>query len=99
MILQKGETEIEKDNITDPGTTTHSFRGLERNTNYTVKLFSRNFVFEGNATVRKMKTKFEGEELQVISLLSTLRQSFCWQLRFLSVLKMLSARCIIRFFI
>ena len=67
MILQNGETEIEKDNITDPGTTTHSFRGLERNTNYTVKLFSRNFVFEGDATVRKMKTKFEGEELQVIS--------------------------------
>ena len=99
MILQKGETEIEKDNITDPGTTTHLFRGLERNTNYTVKLFSRNFVFEGDPTVRKMKTKFEGEELQVISWLSTLHQSFCLQLRFLSVLTMLSARCIIRFLI
>ena len=76
MILQKGETETEKDNITDPGTTTYSFRGLEKNTNYTVKLFSRNFVFEGDPTVRTIKTKFEGEELQVIPWLSTLHQSF-----------------------
>ena len=67
MILQKGETEIEKDNITDPGTINYSFRGLERNTNYTVKLFSRNFVFEGDPTVRTIKTKFEGEKSQVIS--------------------------------
>ena len=67
MILQKGETEIEKDNITDSGKTTHLFHSLEKNTNYTVKLFSRNFVFEGDPTVRTIKTKFEGEELQVIS--------------------------------
>ncbi|CAH3158917.1 unnamed protein product, partial [Pocillopora meandrina] len=60
MILQKGETEIEKDDITDPGTTSYSFRGLEKNTNYTVKLFSRNFVFEGDPIVRTIKTKFEG---------------------------------------
>ena len=66
MILLKGETEIEKDNMTDPRTS-YSFRGLERNTNYTVKLFSRNFVFEGDPTVRKIQTKFEGEESQVIS--------------------------------
>ena len=67
LILQKGETELEKDNITDPGTTTYSFRGLEKNTNYTVKLFSRNFVFEGDPTVRTIKTKLEGEESEVIS--------------------------------
>ncbi|XP_066025243.1 uncharacterized protein [Pocillopora verrucosa] len=60
MVLQKGETQIEKNNITDPGTTTYSFRGLEKNTNYTVKLFSRNFVFEGDPIVRTIKTKFEG---------------------------------------
>ena len=72
MILQKGETEIKKDNITDSGTTTYSLRGLERNTNYTVKLFSRNFVFEGDPNVRTIRTKFEGEESQVISLLSTI---------------------------
>ena len=67
MILQKGETEIEKNNITDPGTTSYSFRGLEKNTNYTVKLFSRNFVFEGDPIVRKISTLFEGEESQMIS--------------------------------
>ena len=99
MILQKGETEIEKDNITDPGTTTYSFRGLEKNTNYTVKLFSRNFIFEGDPTVRTIKTKFEGEESQVISRLSTLHQSFCCKRRFVPVLTMLSAYRIIRFFI
>ena len=99
MILQKGETEIEKDDITDSGTTTCSFRGLEKNTNYTVKLFSRNFIFEGDPTVRTFKTKFEGEESQVISLLSTLYQSFCCKRRFVPVLTMLSACQIIRFLI
>ena len=67
MILQKGETEIEKYNITDPETTSYSFRGLEKNTNYTVKLFSRNFVFEGDPSVWKISTLFEGEESQMIS--------------------------------
>ena len=99
LILQKDETEIEKYDITDPTTTTHSFRGLERNTNYTVKLFSRNFVFEGNPTVRTIKTKFEGEKSQVIPWLSTLHQSFCYKLRFFPVLVMLSPRRIIRFLI
>ncbi|XP_066024543.1 neural cell adhesion molecule 1-like isoform X2 [Pocillopora verrucosa] len=60
LILQKDGTEIEKDNITDSGTTSYSFRGLETNTNYTVKLFSRNFVFEGDPTVRRIRTIFEG---------------------------------------
>ncbi|XP_066024479.1 uncharacterized protein [Pocillopora verrucosa] len=60
MILQKDGTEIKKVNITDPGTTSYSFPGLEKNTNYTVKLFSRNFVFEGDPTLWNFKTKFEG---------------------------------------
>ena len=76
MILQKDETEIKKVNITDPGTTSYSFRGLEKDTNYTVKLFSRNFIFEGDPTVWNIKTKFEGEESKVISWLSTFHQSF-----------------------
>ena len=82
MVLQKGETQIEKNNITDPGTTTYSFRGLEKNTNYTVKLFSRNFVFEGDPIERTIKTKFEGMESQVISWLKTLHQSFFANLDF-----------------
>ncbi|CAH3158654.1 unnamed protein product, partial [Pocillopora meandrina] len=60
MILQKDETVLKKVNITDPGTSSYSFRGLEKDTNYTVKLFSRNFVFEGDPTVWNIKTKFEG---------------------------------------
>ena len=99
LILQKGETEIEKDEITDPGTTSYSFRGLEKNTNFTVKLFSRNFVFEGDPTVWNIKTKFEGEESKVISSINTLHQSFCCKFRFVPVLTMLSAHRIIRFFI
>ena len=76
MILQKDETEIKKVNITDPGTTSYSFRGLEKNTNYTVKLFSRNFVFEGDPTVWNIKTKFEGEESKVISYAVTFRKCY-----------------------
>ena len=100
MILQKDGTEIKKVNITDPGTTSYSFRGLEKDTNYTVKLFSRNVVFEGDPTVWNVKTKFEGEESKVISWLSTVHQSFFRQLRFVvsnPVLTMLSACRIIRF--
>ena len=61
--------------------------------------FSRNFVFEGDPIVRTIKTKFEGEESQVILLLSTLHQSFCCKLRFVPVLTMLSACRMIRFLI
>ena len=39
MILQMGETKIKRVNVTDPGTTTYLFRGLEKNTNYTVNCF------------------------------------------------------------
>ena len=70
MILRKDdkdEPEIKKINITDPRTKSYSFRGLEKDTNYTVKLFSRNFVFEGDPTLWNIKTKFEGEESKVIS--------------------------------
>ena len=76
MILQKDGTEIKKVNITDPGTTSYSFPGLEKNTNYTVKLFSRNFVFEGDPTVWNIKTKFEGEESKVISYAVTFRKCY-----------------------
>ena len=63
MVLQKGETEIER--TISP--TLGQQLGLEKNTNYTVKLFSRNFVFEGDPIVRKISTLFEGEESQMIS--------------------------------
>ena len=106
MILQKDGTEIKKVNITDPGRTTYSFPGLQKDTNYTVKLFSRNFVFEGDPTVWNIKTNFEGKESKVISSMSTVHQFFFFfffcQLRFVvsnPVLTMLSACRILTFFI
>ena len=37
--------------------------GLTKSTNYTIKLFARNDVFEGTATERKIKTKYVGENI------------------------------------
>ncbi|KAJ7384311.1 hypothetical protein OS493_022418 [Desmophyllum pertusum] len=49
VILIKGGSEIKNVNITDPGTTSLDVGGLEINTEYTVKVFARNAVFEGLA--------------------------------------------------
>lgn len=62
VIILKGDNEIESTNITVPGTSSHTFVNLQRYTNYKVKVFSRNFVFEGEAAVKTVKTKFEGEQ-------------------------------------
>ena len=45
MIL-KGDSERESVNITDLCTKSNTFGGLERDTNYAVKMFARNAVFE-----------------------------------------------------
>ena len=45
MII-KGDTDRDSVKITDPGTTSHTFGGLERDTNYAMKMFARNAVFE-----------------------------------------------------
>ena len=42
----KGDTERDSVNITDPCTTSYTIGGLERDTNYAVKMFARNAVFE-----------------------------------------------------
>ena len=62
VIILKGDTEIDNVNITDPGTTSYSFIALKRDTYYTVKVFARNFVFEGPAAEKTMKTKDEGKQ-------------------------------------
>ena len=36
---------------------------LNKSTNYTIKLFARNYVFEGKATERKIQTKYEGMKI------------------------------------
>ncbi|XP_020616013.1 hemicentin-1-like [Orbicella faveolata] len=60
VVILKGSTEIKNKNITDPGTTSWNSGGLEKNTEYTVKVFARNAVFEGPASERAVKTNYEG---------------------------------------
>ena len=47
-------------NITDFTVRQLEIGGLTKSTNYTIKLFARNYVFEGKATERKIQTKYEG---------------------------------------
>ena len=60
VIILKGDTEIHNVNITDPGTTSRTFGGLERDTNYMLKVFARNFVYEGPAAEKTTTTKRAG---------------------------------------
>ena len=62
VVILKGSTEVKNVNITHPGTTSFTAAGLERDTEYTVKLFARNAVFEGSAVEKAVKTKYEGNQ-------------------------------------
>ena len=62
VVILKGSTEIKNVNITDPNTTSWNMRDLERNTEYTVKLFATNAVFEGPALEKAVKTKDKGNK-------------------------------------
>ena len=61
MIILKGDAEIKNVNITDPEKTSLSVGDLERDTEYNVKVFARNAVFEGAATHKSITTKTNGE--------------------------------------
>jgi len=61
--------EIKNDNITDPGTTSRTAGDLARTTNYTVKVFARNAVFEGPAEEKEVRTKYEGKKKNVFDIL------------------------------
>ena len=63
VVIRNSSTEITYENITDPGKTSVSIGGLERNTTYTMKVFARNAVFEGPAAEKKVTTKYEGNKL------------------------------------
>ena len=63
VVILKGSTEKINVNITDPGTTSWSAGDLARDTEYTVKLFARNAVFEGPAVEKAVKTKYEGNKM------------------------------------
>ncbi|XP_078379646.1 uncharacterized protein LOC144662658 [Oculina patagonica] len=60
VVILKGDTEIKNENVTDPSTTSLSVGGLERDTEYIVKVFARNAVFEGPAAEKAVETKYEG---------------------------------------
>jgi len=63
VAILKGSTEIKNKNTTNPGTTSWNTGGLERNTEYTVKVFARNALFEGPAVKEAVKTKYEGNKI------------------------------------
>ncbi|KAJ7371873.1 hypothetical protein OS493_022594 [Desmophyllum pertusum] len=57
VVILKGGNEIKNVNITNPGTTSLSVGGLERNIEYIVKVFARNAVFEGLAGQKSNEDK------------------------------------------
>ena len=62
-LILRGNTEIQNWNITDFTAMQLDIGGLTKSTNYTIKLFARNYVFEGKATERKIQTKYEGMKI------------------------------------
>ena len=63
VLILRGSTKIENKNITDMSVKHQDFGSLNKSTNYTIKLFARNYVFEGKATERKIQTKYEGMKI------------------------------------
>ena len=63
VILQGGS--IIENKTTDAASREYSFTGLTSSTNYTVRVYSRNKVFQGNASELKIKTKYEGQYISV----------------------------------
>jgi len=63
LVILKGGNEIKNVNITDSGITSLSVEDLETDTEYTIKVFAKNAVFEGLAVEKKVKTKYEGNTL------------------------------------
>ena len=61
VVILKSGTEIKNKNVTDPSTTSLPVGGLEKDTEYTVKVFARNAVFEGPPGEKAVKTKKQGK--------------------------------------
>ena len=60
VLILRGNTKYRSRNITDLTAMQLDIGGLTKSTNYTIKLFARNYVFEGNAAERKIQTKYQG---------------------------------------
>lgn len=63
VLILHGTTQIKDMNITDLSTREKDIGGLNISTSYTVRVFARNYVFEGNATEKEFQTKFKGKKL------------------------------------
>ena len=63
VLILRGNTEVENEDITDTSVMHQDIGGLSKSTNYTIMLFARNYVFEGKATERKIQTKYEGMKI------------------------------------
>lgn len=62
LVLQDNTEIKKKKNITQPSLEEIVIGGLNNSTNYTVRVFARNYVFEGYPAEKKIRTKFEGKE-------------------------------------
>ena len=63
VLILRGNKELQVKNITDTSAKYQVFGGLNKSTSYIIKLFARNYVFEGKATERKIRTKYEGMKI------------------------------------
>ena len=63
VLILRGNTKIKNKNITDMSVKHQDIGSLNKSTNYTIKLFARNYLFEGKATERKIQTKYEGMKI------------------------------------
>ena len=61
VVILKGGTEIKNVNITDVAKTSLSVGNLERETEYSVKVFARNAIFEGAPVQTIIRTKAIGK--------------------------------------
>ena len=63
VLILRGNMEIRNRNLTNLPVKHLYIGGLNKSTNYTIKLFARNYVFEGKATERKIQTKYVGMKI------------------------------------
>ena len=57
VVILQSDVEIRNKNVTKPATKSLLIKNLN---NYTVKVFARNYVFEGNAIEKTFQTRFKG---------------------------------------
>ena len=74
VVLLQRDTEIDEKNVTDPVTKTCVFAGLRKSTIYSLRVSTRNFVFEGPFSQATVQTKPEGK--RVVNQIQPVNRSF-----------------------